>query len=132
MVNKARTRRKIVTTKTGQSRRVLIPEFVCKVVNSLPSRFKKDHVFLNQYDRPYLSGYHLNQVFTEAHEATGVVRSKSPNYPWRHTYASIGLTRGLEPAFLAKQLGHNLIVFLDSYARWMNREEDRERLNRLR
>ncbi|MGE0621127.1 MAG: tyrosine-type recombinase/integrase [Pseudomonadales bacterium] len=132
MVSKSRTRREIVSTKTDETRRVLIPSFVAATIGALPSRFKREFVFLNQYERPYLSGYHLNQVFTEAHKKTNVPRSSSPNYPWRHTYASIGLTRGLEPAFLAHQLGHNLKVFLDSYAKWINSEGDLEMLERMK
>jgi integrase len=54
-----------------------------------------------------------------AHDATGVRRSSSPNYPWRHTYASIGLTNGAEPAWLAKQLGHSLQMVHGVYATWI-------------
>ena len=31
--------------------------------------------------------------------------------------------------FLAKQLGHSLSVFETTYAKWIDREEDREKLN---
>lgn len=105
-----------------------MPAWVCAVVNALPSRFKQAELFLNQYGKPYLSGYHLNRYFERAHEATGVRRSKQPNYPWRHTYASIGVSEGAKPAFLAKQLGHTLAVFYSTYAAWIDSDADRHTL----
>jgi integrase len=129
MVERSRTRGEITTTKTDQTRRVLLTDKVTRIVAKLPSRFKQGYVFLAQHDKPYQSGYHLNQVFATAHKQTNTRRSQSPNYPWRHTYASIGLISGLPPAFLAKQLGHTLSVFETTYAKWIDRSEDRELLN---
>lgn len=37
----------------------------------------------------------------------------------RHTYTTLGLMVGANPAFMAKQLGHNLDVFFKFYARWI-------------
>lgn len=48
-----------------------------------------------------------------------------------HNYASVGLVSGLEPAFLAKQLGYCINVFEKTYARWIDRDEDREKLDAL-
>lgn len=127
-VDKAGVRSQLTTTKTDETRRVLMPAWVCAVVNALPSRFKQAELFLNQYGKPYLSGYHLNRYFERAHEATGVRRSKQPNYPWRHTYASIGVSEGAKPAFLAKQLGHTLAVFYSTYAAWIDSDADRHTL----
>ncbi|MDB5774030.1 MAG: hypothetical protein JWP38_163 [Herbaspirillum sp.] len=42
----------------------------------------------------------------------------------RHTYATIGLMSGVNPAFLAKQLCHSLEVFFKVYAKWINGEDD--------
>lgn len=83
-------------------------------------------MFLNQLGNPYLKGRHLNEHFERAHAATGVTRSKQPNYPWRHTYASLGLTAGGKPALLAKQLGHTLAVFHSTYAKWITSDKDRD------
>ena len=95
---------------------------------TLPSRFKREWIVTNQYGRPYLSGYHLNQYLERAHVATGLRRREGP-YPWRHTYASIGLTNGSNPAFLAKQLGHTKAVFFSTYARWIESDGDRRQLD---
>jgi integrase len=116
-----------MSTKTYETRRVLMPESACRVINSLPSRFRREEIILNQYNRPYLSAYHLNQYLDRAHVATGLRRRAGP-YPWRHTYASIALTRGAKPAFIAKQLGHTLQVFFSTYARWIESDDDRDQL----
>ena len=127
-----RTRGRIVTTKTDRIRRVLLPDRVCKVISSLhKSRFKKGFVFLTEHGEPYQKGRHLNEWFIKAHEKTGIRRSSSPNYPWRHTYGLVGLTSGIEPAFLAKQLGHSLTMFETTYAKWLDREDDRAKLERM-
>ncbi|MBP0597944.1 site-specific integrase [Herbaspirillum sp. LeCh32-8] len=48
-------------------------------------------------------------------------------YNMRHTYATIGLMAGANPAYLAKQLGHSVKVFFDIYADWIDgADNDRE------
>ena len=71
---------------------------------------------------PYSSGYHLDKTFRLAHKKTSVRHREGP-YPWRHTYASIGLTNGAEPAWLAKQLGHGLQMFYNVYADWIGSDD---------
>ncbi len=125
-VRRARVRSELTSTKTDESRHVWIPKHICREINTLPSRFKREWVFLNQLGNPYLKGRHLNEHFERAHAKTGVRRSKQPNYPWRHTYASLGLTAGGQPALLAKQLGHTLAVFHSTYAKWIDTDKDRD------
>jgi len=120
-VNKARVQGQITTTKTDEARTVRIPA-IARVIAALPSRFKGAELFVNQYGRAYQSGYHLNRRFRDAHEATEVRHREGP-YPWRHTYASIGLTSGAAHGWLAKQLGHSLPVFYGVYADWINTED---------
>jgi len=72
-------------------------------------------------------------VFTESHayycnawraalKAAGV-RYRRP-YTTRHTRACIGLQRGQTPAWIAKQLGHDLRTFFERYATWMDGQQD--------
>jgi integrase len=130
-VNKARVRGEITGTKTGETRTVLLPDRLTKVLNALPSRFRKDIIFSNQYGRHYQAGYHLNKKFREAHQMT-LTRHRSGPYPWRHTYASIGLTSGAEPAWLAKQPGHSLQMFYNVYSTWMeSADRDQQQLAKL-
>jgi len=131
LVNKARVRGEITTTKTHKARTVAIPDRVIKAINTLPSRFKQGSIFTNQYGREYHSGYHLNKKFREAHEKTRIRHREGP-YPWRHTYASIGLTGGADPGWMAKQLGHSQQMFYTVYAYWINSDErDRYELAKI-
>lgn len=41
-------------------------------------------------------------------------------YNMRHTYATFGLMNGVNPAFMAEQLGHSLQEFFKTYAKWIN------------
>lgn len=130
-VSKARVRGEITTTKTDEARTVLIPEKVQKALNGLPSRFKRGVLFANQYGRHYQAGYHLNKAFRKAHDATKVRHRDGP-YPWRHTYASIGLTNGNNPAWLAKQLGHSKQMFFSVYSKWIEGgEQDKLELEKI-
>lgn len=48
-------------------------------------------------------------------------------YNTRHTYATIGLMAGVNPAFMARQLGHSLEGFFRVYAKWIDgKHDDRE------
>lgn len=40
-------------------------------------------------------------------------------YNMRHSFASWGLTNGLNPAYLAGQMGHSLEEFFKTYAKWI-------------
>src|SRR5215470_2929537 len=68
------------------------------------SRFKREWIITNQYGRPYPSGYHLNLYLDRAHVATGLRRRRGP-YPWRHTYASIGAHKRIEPGVPREAVG---------------------------
>lgn len=46
-------------------------------------------------------------------------------YNCRHTYASLALTAGVNPAFIANQLGHGLEMTLNIYGKYLNSESDK-------
>ncbi|SPO69511.1 tyrosine-type recombinase/integrase [Pseudomonas sp. JV241A] len=52
-------------------------------------------------------------------------------YNCRHTYATICLMSGLNPAFIAQQLGHSVQMLLSTYARWINSTSDWQELEKL-
>lgn len=58
------------------------------------------------------------------------IRYRRP-YNLRHTYATAMLMAGMAPAFCAKQLGHSIEMFLKTYARWLNGEQDDREMARL-
>jgi integrase len=45
-------------------------------------------------------------------------------YNTRHTFATIGLMAGVNPAFMARQLGHSLEMFFKVYAKWIDGQHD--------
>ncbi|MBV8657141.1 MAG: tyrosine-type recombinase/integrase, partial [Burkholderiales bacterium] len=48
-------------------------------------------------------------------------------YNSRHTFATIGLMAGANPAYMARQLGHSLEMFFRVYAKWIDgKDDDRE------
>jgi integrase len=51
------------------------------------------------------------------------IRHRRP-YNTRHTYATLGLMSGLNPAYMAKQMGHSLEMFFKVYADWINGDDD--------
>jgi integrase len=47
------------------------------------------------------------------------IRYRSP-YETRHTYATMMLMVGVTPAFAARQMGHSVQMFLQTYAKWID------------
>ena len=54
-----------------------------------------------------------------------------PPYNTRHTYATMMLMSGMKPAFCARQLGHDIKVFLETYSRWLDGDADALEMARL-
>lgn len=54
-----------------------------------------------------------------------------PPYNCRHTYATICLMSGQNPAFISQQLGHSVQMLLSTYARWINSSSDWSEMGKL-
>jgi integrase len=52
-------------------------------------------------------------------------------YNCRHTYATMCPMSGMNPAFIATQLGHSVQILLSTYARWINASTDWSELGKL-
>ena len=52
-------------------------------------------------------------------------------YDTRHTYATMCLMSGMNPAFIAAQLGHSVQVLLSTYAKWISSSGDWAELEKL-
>ncbi len=52
-------------------------------------------------------------------------------YDTRHTYATMCLMAGMNPAFIAAQLGHSVQVLLSTYAKWISSPSDWAELEKL-
>lgn len=58
------------------------------------------------------------------------IRYRAP-YNCRHTYATICLMAGLNPAFIARQLGHSVQMLLSTYAHWIESDRDWAEMKKL-
>ena len=116
-------------TKTHQSRRVLLTREAKRILKEhTATRFAGSWVFVTIKGNPY-SEEHLTEAFVAACERAGV-RYRRP-YTLRHTYASRALTAGVEPSWLASQLGDRIETVLRHYARWIGGERDKNELAKL-
>lgn len=67
--------------------------------------------------------------FNRAVETLGI--PERSQYNCRHTYATMCLMAGMNPAFIAGQLGHTVPVLLSTYAKWLNSANDWAELGKL-
>ncbi|WP_353631397.1 tyrosine-type recombinase/integrase [Pseudomonas canadensis] len=56
---------------------------------------------------------------------------RRPPYNCRHTYATICIMSGMNPAFISQQLGHSVQMLLSTYARWINSSSDWGEMEKL-
>lgn len=54
-----------------------------------------------------------------------------PPYNCRHTYATICIMSGMNPSFIAQQLGHSVQMLLSPYARWLSSSGDWGEMEKL-
>ena len=55
----------------------------------------------------------------------------SPPYNWHHTYATIRLMSGINPAYISQQLGHIVPMLLFTFARRINSSSNCSKLEKL-
>lgn len=88
------------------------------------------YVFQPSGSSPFIKG----PTTPAGHFATALqaleVRPRN-QYNCRHTYATMCLMSGMNPAFIAGQLGHSVQVLLSTYARWLNSTTDWTELGKL-
>ncbi|WP_313048073.1 tyrosine-type recombinase/integrase [Pseudomonas soli] len=84
---------------------------------------------------PGKNGEYVKQTSDLHHQWRPILRRLGiryrPPYNCRHTYATICLMSGLNPAFIAQQLGHSVQMLLSTYARWINSSSDWQELEKL-
>lgn len=114
------------STKTSVSRTVKLNS---RIFNALQRHKPKtsmrgDYVFCDAGGNPwaYQKMTDVRMYWKPTLKKLGI-RYRRP-YNTRHTYATVGLMAGVNPAFLAKQLGHSLRMFFEVYADWINGDQD--------
>ncbi|WP_331711508.1 integrase [Pseudomonas sp. StFLB209] len=74
---------------------------------------------------PSVTIRHLKPVL----QALGIRERRQ--YDTRHTYATMCLMSGMNPAFIASQLGHSVDMLLSTYAKWISSTSDWRELDKL-
>jgi integrase len=116
------------STKTSTYRTVKLPaEALAALVSQKRYTQNSSKVFHDPYyNEPWLYHRITRAAFwTTTLKRLGIRHRRT--YNTRHTYATIGLMAGVNPAFMARQLGHSLDMFFKVYANWIDgQQNDRE------
>jgi len=108
-------------TRSGKREVSLLPDAIEALENQMSFTFNKGkRVFHNpETDKPWSSDVKIRHpMWKKALKAAGV-RYRNP-YQTRHTYASMLLSAGENPAWIAKQMGHtNMNMVLQKYGRYL-------------
>lgn len=121
------------STKTSTARIVKLPR---EALASLLAQKRHTHgiggrVFHDPYyNEPWLYHRITRAAFwTTTLKRLGIRHRRM--YNTRHTYATIGLMAGANPAFMARQLGHSLEMFFKVYAKWIDGQNDERELTKI-
>lgn len=125
-------------TKTNTTRHVLLNTRALNAVIQAEkyltsfgrSKDEYPYVFPAAYTGSYLpSTNHLYKLWVRLLKELGI-RHRKP-YCARHTYATLCLMAGMNPAFIAKQLGHSMDMLLGTYAQWLSSTDDWSQMDKL-
>lgn len=79
-----------------------------------------EHVFLDpRYGTAWLEERAFRRSYWEPTLRALEMRYRPP-YNTRHTYATMMLMSGMDPAYCARQLGHSVEIFHSTYAKWID------------
>lgn len=116
-------------TKTGVIRDVILPEAVDPYLVEIRSQsyLAGGHVFINPTtgDR-FVTGKALNAVWNRTLKKLGI-RHRDMRQT-RHTCATQWLMAGMNPQFVAKQLGHSVMMTLNVYSKWIDQQGDQREI----
>ena len=117
-------------TKTSKSRLVYLNDNALSAFkNARALNRGNEYVFVKADGNHWNHESNMRSVMRSATQAT-YIRHR-PAYNTRHTYATILLMNGINPAFAANQLGHSLLMFTKIYSRWIHGEQSRNEINKL-
>lgn len=119
-------------TKTYRMRDVMLNERARHALSVCATLTKREggHVF-----RSSRTGQHFKTekaprvIFTEALKELGIRHRPAKNC--RHTYATMLLMAGVNPTFVAGQLGHSVTMTLTVYSKWIHSQADWQELGKL-
>lgn len=133
-IEAARVRSKDKDTKTHKARDVDLNE---RALNALLRQKKHtfmvgEHVFVNPFTgRLYAdTSIRVEKIWRPALKALGI-RNRDARQT-RHTFATICLMAGMNPAYIARQMGHeNAKMFFEVYSKWIDGADKGREKNKL-
>lgn len=120
-INKGRVRGRENTTKTKSGNRTIYMLSIVKEtliqLKQNPTQHVEGFVFLNRHGQPY--DKHVDREWRTALRKAEI--RHRPAYQLRHTFASLCLSNGLQPTWVAKMLGHSTPqITFKHYARFID------------
>ncbi|MFK3973733.1 tyrosine-type recombinase/integrase [Pseudomonas sp. NPDC087358] len=109
-----------------------VAEDIATLRKSQKKRMRKEspYVFPPTRISDYLQQASLTDKFFKVVVEDLGIRGRR-QYNCRHTYATMCLMAGMNPAFIANQLGHSVQMLLSTYAKWINSSTDWGELDKL-
>ncbi|MHB0763168.1 tyrosine-type recombinase/integrase [Stutzerimonas sp. NM35] len=120
-------------TKTKRVRKVLLVDQAVEALEEMKQLTQGgEFVFAPTSGK---GGHITNVVSTAYHLKQSMKRlgiRPRRQYDTRHTYATVCLSAGMAPAFIAQQLGNSIQTLLKHYAKWINSSADWAELEKLK
>lgn len=121
------------STKTGKTREVRLDARALAALQRQKALtfMAGAHVFVDPFtSKPWANTQAFSRrVWVPLMKAVGVTYRRPYNI--RHTRATEMLMAGVKPAFGARQLGHDVKVFLDVYSKWLPGSQDDDEMAKL-
>lgn len=114
------------STKTGVVRNVMLNSRALAAFKrqAKHSRMAGEFVWLDpRYGTPWVDERAFRRSYWEPMLKNLGVRYRRP-YNSRHAYATMMLMAGRTPAWCAKQMGHSVEMFLKTYSKWIDGDQD--------
>lgn len=126
LIREAKVRRQVKATKTNVARTVRLHSQALAALTAQKAHtyLKGEEVFQDpRHGAAWDTEANFRKVYWVPLLKGLSVRYRRP-YQCRHTYATTLLMAGRNPAWCAKQFGHDVKVFLTTYARWIDGDAD--------
>lgn len=119
-------------TKTGRERLVILNDRALTALKKMKliTFLEGKQIFLSpRTGKPFATDKAPRVEFTAVLKKVGI--RHRPAYNTRHTYATACLMAGMNPAFVANQLGHSVQILLSTYAKWIHGETSKAEMEKI-
>lgn len=132
LINKSRVRgEEKKVTKTRTVREVCLNERSKKAFQEIQKlKLSNDYVMIcPNTNEPFFNERPFRKRLTKAMQECQI--RHRPAYNARHTYATMLLMDGINPMFVANQMGHSLQMLMKRYAKWINGDKSKMEMAKL-